>query len=113
MSDIENLAKRQLEAYNASDLEAFVGCYHSDVVVCDGETEVSRGLEAFRERYRAMFEAWDFGATVSQRLVLGGHCVDLEDYWRVNPESGERSEGRVLVRYRFRDERIGMVQFLR
>ena len=43
---------------------------------------------------------------------LNTHCVDDELWWRIDPESGERSEGRVLVRYHERDGLIGTVQFL-
>ena len=113
MSVIERLAIRQLEAYNASDLEAFVACYHPDVVVMEGEAEVCRGREAFRERYRPMFEGWEFGGTVPQRVHLAGHCIDFEDYWRIDAKTGERTEGQILVRYQERDGLIGRVQFLR
>jgi hypothetical protein len=111
MSPIEALAARQLDAYNAADLDAFCGCYHADVVVlaADG-TESFRGLSTFRQRYRGKFEAGGFGATVETRLAVGEHCVDLEHYWVDGPP---RSEGTVLVRYSLRDERIGVVQFFR
>jgi len=113
MSVIKSLAIRQLEAYNASDLEAFVACYHPEVVVTEGDTEVCRGREAFRERYRPMFEGWEFGGTVPQRLHLAGHCIDFEHYWRIDPGTGNRTEGQILVRYEARDDLIGRVQFLR
>jgi hypothetical protein len=112
MADISELAARQLLAYNASDLDAFVACYHEDVQVLDGEEETLRGRDAFRARYRGLFEDWSFGAEVPRRLHLGSHCVDYEIWWRVAPDSGERSEGTVLVRYMERDGLIGLVQFL-
>ena len=112
MADISELAARQLAAYNASDLDAFVACYHEDVRVLDGEEETLRGREAFLERYRGLFEAWSFGAEVPRRLHLGPHCVDYETWWRIAPDTGERSEGAVLVRYTERDDLIGLVQFL-
>ncbi len=110
---IEDLARRQLAAYNASDLDGFVACYHEDVVVLNAGDEVLRGREAFRERYRNMFENLEFEGVVPQRLHHGAHCVDLEHYWRLDPATGERVEGTVLVRYRERDGLIGLVQFLR
>ena len=113
MSVIEDLAARQLAAYNAADLEAFCACYHLDVVVFDGAKESLRGRTAFRERYLGMFETWTFGASVERRLSCGPHAVDEETWWRIDPETGERSEGEVLVRYTEREGLIGTVQFLR
>lgn len=113
MALIADLALRQLDAYNAGDLEAFCACYHPEVLVFHDRVEAVTGLEAFRDRYRDLFERWTFGASVSSRLVLGVHAIDLERWWRVDPESGLRSEGDVLVRYTLRDASIGVVQFLR
>ncbi len=113
MSVITDLAMRQLDAYNAADLDGFCACYHPDVVVFDGGDESLRGVDAFRERYRGMFETWTFGASVDERLSCGPHAVDDEAWWRVDPETGERSEGQVLVRYTEREGLIGTVQFLR
>ena len=113
MTRIEQLAQQQLDAYNRSDLDAFVACYHPDVLVWDGDEESIRGIDAFRERYQTLFREWAFGATVSQRMALSTHCIDFEAWWRVDPKTGERSEGQILVRYEERDGLIGMVQFLR
>ena len=112
MSPIAALAARQLEAYNACDLDAFVACYHPDVVVRSGDEITVTGIDAFRERYTDLFDRWNFGATVPERMDHGPHCIDLEDYWREDPETGERSEGRVLVHYTLRGDRIGQVRFL-
>jgi len=112
MVDISDLAARQLLAYNAADLDAFVACYHEDIQVLDGEEQTLRGLAAFRDRYEGLFQEWSFGAEVPRRLHLGRHCVDYETWWRIAPGSDERSEGTVLVRYMERDGLIGLVQFL-
>lgn len=112
MTPIAALAARQLEAYNAHDLDAFVACYHPEVEVWDGGACIARGTAAFRERYTDLFTRWEFGATVPERIDHAGHCVDLEDWWRIDPESGERSHGRVLVHYTLRDDQIGAVRFL-
>lgn len=110
---VVRLAIRQLAAYNAADLDAFCACYHPDVVVLDAEGQQTlRGQQAFRERYRAMFERGNFGGTVDQRVCVGTHAVDQERYWRVGAD-GERTEGEVLVRYTERDGTIWVVQFLR
>jgi hypothetical protein len=113
MSEIEDLAARQLEAYNASDLDAFVACYHPEVRVLEGDAVLCEGLEAFRERYLGLFSAFQFGGEVPQRLAAGPHCVDFERYWRVDPQTQARTEGIVLVQYTERDGLIGTVRFLR
>ena len=110
---VVRLAIEQLAAYNAADLDAFCRCYHPEVVALDAAGEVTlRGIDAFRERYRPMFERGRFGATVDQRLHAGAHAVDSERFWRVGPD-GERTEGALLVRYTERDGAIAVVQFLR
>ncbi len=113
MSRIVELAVKQLAAYNAADLNEFVACYHPDVVVYDGMNASLTGQAAFRARYLDLFENWEFGATVSQRFDLGGQCFDHERWWRIDPSSGSRTEGLVVVRYEIRDEVIGLVQFFR
>jgi hypothetical protein len=112
MTTIADLAARQLAAYNAHDLDAFVDCYHEQVVVLDDQEVIAEGIEAFRERYTDLFTRWEFGATVSTRVQHADHCIDLEDYWRVDPTSGERTEGRVMVHYVLRDAKLGRVVFL-
>ena len=112
MSLIEQLAQRQLDAYNQSDLDGFVACYHSDVQVFNGDEQSINGIDEFRSRYRALFTEWQFGAAVPKRISLNAHCVDLEEWWRIDPDTEERSEGQVLVRYVERDGLIGTVQFL-
>lgn len=111
---VETLARRQLEAYNAADLDGFCACYHDDVRVLDEDgVVVCRGMEAFRARYAPMFATGAFGGTVDTRLAVGEHCVDHERWWKLDPASGERSEGELLVRYRVRDGLLGEAQFFR
>lgn len=112
MSEIEELACRQLEAYNASDLDGFCDCYHDQVEVWNDLAPGTSGITSFRDRYQDMFARWSFGGTVSRRVVAGDHAVDLEHWWRVHPDTGERTEGDLLVRYTLREGRIGIVQFL-
>ena len=113
MNAVELLAAQQLDAYNASDLESFCACYHEAVVVLDDREETLQGLQAFRERYQTLFEQWEFGADVPTRIQAGNHCVDYETWWRIDPKTGERSQGEVLVRYTEKDGKIAVVQFLK
>ena len=70
------------------------------------------GRSAFRERYRDLFARVEFGGTVPERLVLEGTCVDLEHYWRIDPDSGEH-RGERSGFYTLREKHIGHVRFIR
>jgi hypothetical protein len=113
VSTCAELAARQLEAYNARDLDAFCACYADDVRVLDEGGAVSfAGLDEFRRRYEPLFAGWDeVHGEVTQRLVLEPHVID-DERWR-RARAGERREGRVLVRYTAREGRISTVQFFR
>ena len=110
-SALVELAARQLQAYNQSDLDRFVECYHDEVEVYRDGKLMTRGKADFRERYRQMFEEMDFGATVPKRIATEKTCADLEHFWRIDPHTGEKSEGSVLVVYELREGRIGTVRF--
>jgi len=115
MSEIEDLATRQLAAYNRSDVDAFCQCFHDEVVVLGEDGTVTRrGIEEFRATYRAMFEGHDdVAATVSSRLVLPPHVVEHEQWSRVRKSDGARLGGEVLVRYTADGGKIRIVEFLR
>lgn len=78
------LAQAQLDAYNAHDLEAFCACYAEDVTVAELDGTVTvRGLEALRERYRALFAEHPLNrADLVARMVVGGVVIDHERIWR-------------------------------
>lgn len=74
------LAQRQLDAYNAHDLEAFVACYHPDVEVLDFPAGTLRlqGLAPFRERYAEVLARPGLRAEVVRRIALGQVVIDEE-----------------------------------
>ena len=75
MSAIADLAARQLAAYNAADLDAFVDCYHRDVAVMAGSEVTIEGIAAFRKQYTDLFRHWTFGAAVPTRVHHTTHCI--------------------------------------
>ena len=109
------LAEAQLFAYNAADLEAFLACYAEDAVLLDEAGAVTmQGKEQMRERYGRLFSGFrEIRASIVTRVAMGRHCVDHERWSRVSIETGERSEGEILVRYTERDGLIAVAQFLR
>ena len=112
--EVVALARRQLEAYNAADLDAFCACYHPDVRVLEADGTVrTQGMDAFRARYAGLFADYrDVRAEVDARLTLGPHVVEHETWMRTHRGTGVRSSGEVLVRYTARDGTIALVAFL-
>lgn len=110
-----DLARRQLEAYNRADVDAFCACYAPDVRVLDAEGSVIfEGAGEFRRRYAELFSRHeDVRAELIGRLACGAHAVDHERWSRRDRATGEISSGELLARYTERDGLIAVVQFLR
>jgi hypothetical protein len=107
------LADRQLQAYNAGDIDAFCECYHPEVVVLDADgVETIRGIAAFRPRYAALFRDHVLvHGVITARMVRTPHLVEHE-FWRRQKDTNSPIEsGDVLVRYTARDGQIATVQF--
>lgn len=84
MSTAVDLVQRQLEAYNAQDLEAFLATYAPDCVICDLNGVVTQnGREDIRARYSAMFAQYPQNkARLVSRMNLGDVVIDHEDVMR-------------------------------
>lgn len=81
MSPAEAAVQRQLDAYNARDLERFIAEYTEDVrVFRPPATEpVLTGKQAFAEHYaRNRFNLPDLHAALVNRMVSGHIVVDQE-----------------------------------
>lgn len=102
----ETVVQRQLEAYNAHDLEAFLATYAEDIEL-ERHNEVSVGLEAMRARYGPIFAAGRCRAEISARMRQGEWVVDHETAYGLGPEPIS-----VLVAYRVRGGVIDRVRFM-
>jgi len=106
-----DIVQRQLEAYNAQDLDAFCATYAEECVIADLNGAVTQaGMAEIRARYAKTFA--DFSqnrAWVEHRMALGDVVIDHE--------KGERSpEGpffEALVIYTVKDGRIARVDFVK
>ncbi len=107
----EELAQRQLDAYNSRNLEAFVACYAEDVEVRhQGSDElVLRGREQMKDRYGPMFaNSPDLHCEIVKRIVMGSFVFDQELVTGRGPEPL-----RVVAIYDVRDALIRRVWFAR
>jgi len=77
----EAIVQRQLDAYNARDLDAFVACYADDVEVyrMPSAQPALRGLAALTEFYATeRFTLPALHADLVNRIVLGDKVIDHE-----------------------------------
>lgn len=90
MSPSVALVQRQLDTYNARDLEAFLDCYADDCIIGDLNGAITQdGKAVIRERYTAMFAKFpENKALLVNRIALGNTVVDHEDVIRA--PGGER-----------------------
>ncbi|MFM2400249.1 MAG: hypothetical protein RL341_2406 [Pseudomonadota bacterium] len=88
----EPFVQRQLDAYNARDLERFIAQYTDDVVVyrLPGAQPVLTGKAAFAEHYRRnRFCLPGLHAELVNRMVFGNKVIDQERVHGVEPEPME------------------------
>lgn len=74
-------AQRQLDAYNARDLERFVAEFTNDVVVfrLPGTEPVMQGKKSLADHYaRHRFNLPGLHAKLVNRMVFGNKVIDLE-----------------------------------
>ena len=83
----EAVVQRQLNAYNARDLEALLATYAADAEVFEHPaTLLAQGSVELRARYRARFQEPNLHATLLKRAVMGPIVVDHEKVTRTFPE---------------------------
>jgi hypothetical protein len=106
-----DLVARQLDAYNAQDLDAHCACFADDVIVADvGGAERFRGMEAYRATYAKVFGDFPHNkAEVLSRTAIGDKIIDHERVRR----SPEAAPFEVLAIYSFAGGKISRVDFVR
>lgn len=99
------VAQRQLDAYNARDLEALLATYAPDAELFEHpHMLLARGTAALRERFAARLQEPNLHAALLQRTVAGRFVVDHERVTRTFPEGPGELE--VLMTYEIVDGRI-------
>jgi uncharacterized protein (TIGR02246 family) len=110
-SNIKNvdIAQKQLDAYNAQDLETYVSYFTEDCIVAGLNgmpTETSR--DALHARYAKAFAQFPQNkAELKKRITVGNTIVDHELVIRA--PGGEQFE--IIAIYTFRDGLIARVDF--
>jgi hypothetical protein len=101
----EAVVQRQLDAYNARDINALLKIYVDDAQMFEHpSTLVARGSAALRERFSMRFQEPNLHATLLRRMVSGNMVVDHEEVTRTFPEGTGKIE--LIMIYEVQDGRI-------
>lgn len=104
-SDPAAVVQRQLDAYNARDLEALLAIYADDAELFEHPaTLLARGTAELRPRFAARFQESNLHAQLIGRTVAGPFVFDHERVTRTFPEGPGELE--VVMIYQVRAGRI-------
>ena len=109
MSELTDVVDRQVEAYNAHDIDAFCDCYAEDAVIVSGGggDTLMEGIDAIREQYARLFEQVpDLSVRIGGRIEVNDWVADREV---ASLDTGEQVAG---AAYRIRGGRIDRVVLL-
>lgn len=104
-NDSATVVQRQLDAFNARDLDALLATYAEHAQVFEHPSKLlASGAAALRERYTARFQEPNLHAALVSRVVMGHIVVDHEEVRRTFPEGPGKIE--LLMIYDVQSGRI-------
>jgi hypothetical protein len=82
------IVDKQLEAYNARDIEAFVETYSEEVELYNFPNELTgKGRDDLRKNYKTFFEKTpDLNCEIKNRIIIGNKVID-EEYLTINGQN--------------------------
>lgn len=102
------VVQRQLDAYNARDVDALLATYAEDAQMFEHPSKLlATGAAALRERFIARFQEPNLHATLLSRIAMGPIVVDYEEVNRTFPEG--KGKIRLLMIYEVHAGRIARV----
>jgi len=87
MNEAELPVQKQLEAYNARDIDAFMQWWAGDCRYCEfPDRLLANGAAEIRERHVARFREPNLSGRLIARMAVGNLVVDHETVTRTFPE---------------------------
>ena len=109
--ELVNVVQRQLEAYNAKNIDSFMKEWGQDAEIYQHpETLLAKGHDEIRKRHLERFKEPDLFGKLISRTVYGNRVVDQEIVTRNFPEGKGTVE--VLCIYEIADLKITKAWFL-
>ena len=110
-NDPEAVVQRQLDAYNARDIEALMATYAEDARQFEHPSKLlASGATQVRERSIARFKEPNLHARLLKRIVAGNVVVDHEMVTRTFPEGTGKLE--LVAIYEVQQGRIASAWFI-
>lgn len=110
-TDAEAVVRRQLEAYNARDVDAIMATYAEDAQQFEHPaTLLASGPMQIRERFALRFQEPNLHARLVQRIVAGNIVIDHEMVTRTFPEGTGQVE--LVAIYEIKNGRISKAWFI-
>lgn len=84
----EELIQKQVDAYNAHDLDAFVACFGKDIEfrTMDGNVNPEKGTVALRKGYADLFKRFpELRVKVLKRIRQGAYVIDQQQAEGMGP----------------------------
>ena len=105
MTTADTIVQRQLDAYNARDIDALLATYAPDARQFEHPGKLlATGAAEMRERMAARFEEPNLHARLLQRVVIGNIVIDHEEVTRTFAEGTGRVD--MVVIYEVIDGKI-------
>jgi hypothetical protein len=110
-ADPEAVVKRQLDAYNARDIDALLATYADDAKQFEHPSKLlAAGAAQIRERFTARFQEPNLHALLLKRIVMGNMVIDHERVTRTFPEGAGSIE--IVAIYEVQNGRIAQAWFM-
>ena len=110
-SSAEAIVQRQLDAYNARDVDGILATYAADAQQFEFPDKLlATGTAQLRERFAARFQEPNLRAQLLHRTVLGNKVIDHEEVTRTFPEGPGNIQ--LLAIYEVQDGKIAKAWFL-
>src|SRR5688500_6972384 len=107
----EAVVQRQLDAYNARDLDRLMAAYADDALQFEyPATLLASGAAQIRERFALRFKERNLHARLLRRIVMGSIVIDHEEVTRTFPEGTGKLE--LVAIYEVLDGRIATARFI-
>ncbi len=107
----ESVVQRQLDAYNARDVDALMATYAENLQQFEyPATLLVSGAAQLRERITVRFSEPNLHARLIRRIVMGQVVIDHEEVTRTFPEGAGKFE--LVAIYEVRDGRIATARFI-